>query len=79
MEMEQLNDHIRRLAEETADNSKRWAVHEAECHGRYTELRRDLRDMAKMIKWMVIAMIGFSTIVISKGTVPWDFLLALVK
>ena len=75
----QTTDHLHALAKETANNSERWLTHEKECAIRYQELRRDLKDMAKMVKWMVIAMIGFSTIVITKGTVPWDFLLALVK
>lgn len=75
----QTADHLHTLSKETANNSERWAVHERDCGIRYNDLRRDLRDLMRFVKWLVVSMIMLCGIVVGKGAVPWDFLAAIIK
>lgn len=62
-------------------NERKLAVHEAECAGRYNELKSALATMSDKLKWIIIFLVGFGTIDLLKLSEPAvvALLTALIK
>lgn len=51
-------EELRTLAKETALNSERWVTHERDCAIRYQDMRRDIKDLAKFVKWLTLGILA---------------------
>lgn len=68
--VDDLREDLRRIADLTYENSRAWAVHVAQCDGRYQDLRRDIGDLRRILRYVLLGLLIIGTVMLGKASWP---------